>query len=121
MRSSGVAARTGQADSDPICSCRDRTCEETDLADLDLGIAVDRERPLDAVEFPVTQHVDCSAGAHLLGRLEDQADRSSSCPASASSASTSAAPSTTAVCASWPHAWQTPSTLRAVRARPWRR
>ncbi len=46
---------------------------ETDPADVDARVAVEREDPVDAVEHVVGDHVHRTAGHDLLGGLEDQA------------------------------------------------
>ena len=105
-----MPARRVQCHLDLVGGRRDRARPHRDPAHRQSRVAVQREDARHAVERARGDGVDRAAGHQLLGGLEDQphADRQLGHRASAS-----AAPSSTAVCASWPQACATLGTTEA--------
>ena len=72
LGASGVATRAVEADLDEVRRRSDPADAHTDLADVELRIAVETEDRVDTVETPGVDHVERAAGHGLLGGLEQQ-------------------------------------------------
>ena len=79
-----------------------------DVPDLEARVAVQREDAVDVGQAVGGDDVERAAGLDLLGGLEDQPHASGQ--AVGHRGQREPAPSSTAVCASWPHMWAMPGT-----------
>src|SRR5258708_21040673 len=66
-----MAAGATEPNPDLVAGGGDRSDPGPDLADVELGVAVQREDPVDRGDPAGREHVESATG-HLLGWLEDQ-------------------------------------------------
>ena len=74
VRAGGVPAAAGEPDRERVGGAGERADPQADLADVDGGVAVQAVDVPDAVEGAGGDHLERTAGHHLLGGLEQQPD-----------------------------------------------